>query len=283
MRNHQHCCRPYKAEGRCTHPRLPTPSSAAFRTWKEEGRFLRLSPAPQIFAAILKLIFCGDFNPSVGLTLKGPDGQHQKLFLSFGGMLQDGAANKFAWSIKGDAGSRFCILCKNLFAKTSLIMQDGEEILTSSMHKAHGLKFASNQDIKSSIARLQRKKLEYTAEAFKVWEQACGFVYQEKSLLLDPDLQHVLNPANNFTHDWMHAILANGIMATILTLLLKTLEESKEFDAHDTFGNYLQKWTFPKALKLQPTACSARRGRNPTKKQIHSKQQLVNFLACMPF
>ena len=204
------------------------------------------------FCSNIEDIFCGDFNPSVGLTLKGPHGQHQKLFLSFGGMLQDGAANKFAWSIKGDAGSRFCILCKNLFAKTSLIMQDGEEILTSSMHKAHGLKFASNQDIKSSIARLQRKKLEYTAEAFKDWEQACGFVYQEKSLLLDPDLQHVLNPANNFVHDWMHAILANGIMATILTLLLKTLGESKEFDAHDTFGNYLQKWTFPKALKLQP-------------------------------
>jgi len=226
----------------------------------------------QIFAAILKIIFCGDFNPSVGLTLKGPDGQHQKLFLSFGGMLQDGAANKFAWSIKGDAGSRFCILCKNLFAKTSLIMQDGEEILTSSMHKAHGLKFASNQDIKSSIARLQRKKLEYTAEAFKDWEQACGFVYQEKSLLLDPDLQHVLNPANNFVHDWMHAILANGIMATILTLLLKTLEESKEFDAHDTFGNYLQKWTFPKALKLQPHSLFS-------KKRKKSNQEANTFKA----
>ena len=58
-----------------------------------------------------------------------------------------------------------------------------------------------------------------------------------KSLCLDPDLQHVLSPASNFVHDWMRAILANGIMATVLTLLLKTLEESKEFDAHDTFGN----------------------------------------------
>ena len=117
------------------------------------------------------------------------------------------------------------------------------------MQKAQDLKFASNQDIKSSIARLQRKKLEYTAEAFKGW--ACGFVYQEKSLLLDPDLQRVLNPANNFAHDRMRAILANGIMAPMLTLLLKTLQESKEFDAHDTSCNYLQKWTFPKALKLQ--------------------------------
>ena len=37
------------------------------------------------------------------------------------------------------------------------IMQDGEENLTSSMHKALNMQFASNKDITSSIARLQRK------------------------------------------------------------------------------------------------------------------------------
>ena len=123
----------------------------------------------QINAALLKAIFCHkDYNVATGITLKGPDGQQRRLYLKFCGMIQDGAANKLGWSIKGDAGSRFCILCKNLYAKSSLIMQDGEHLLTSSMHKMQSLKLASNADIKKSIQRLKQKNWNCQSRTSKI-------------------------------------------------------------------------------------------------------------------
>ena len=55
-----------------------------------------------------------------GIQLFEPPGQpqcipHKRLFLSLGFFIMDGAAHKYAFSIKGDSGSRFCCLCKKHF------------------------------------------------------------------------------------------------------------------------------------------------------------------------
>ena len=129
---------------------------------------LQKQPGPgvsQIFAAILKMIFLWRLQSFCWIDLEGP--------WSASKAVPQFCRNAPGWGsqqvcMEHEGGCRISILhpvqetlCQEL------LDQDGEEILTSSMHKAQALKFASNQDVKSSIARLQRKKLEYTPKALK--------------------------------------------------------------------------------------------------------------------
>ena len=116
----------------------------------------------QLYKIILKAIFLSpDCSVKNGMALKFPDGSIKHLFLAMGGIIQDGGAHKFTWSGKGDAGTKFCILCKNLLSsRSNLVNQDGETLLTTSMHSFNDLALASNADIFASIDAFwpQRKK-----------------------------------------------------------------------------------------------------------------------------
>ena len=82
-----------------------------------------------------------------GLQLHEPTGQAQpwpykRLFANLGFFIMDGGAHKFALSMKGDAGSRFCSLCKNVFlAKVAMGKPDDEgdspELTTVSSFTKH--------------------------------------------------------------------------------------------------------------------------------------------------
>ena len=76
----------------------------------------------QIMKKLLALIF---LNPwcdveDMGICLQPPKqypGEAvRRLTLSLAVVIQDGQAQKMTWSVKGDAGSRFCSLCSNCFS-----------------------------------------------------------------------------------------------------------------------------------------------------------------------
>ena len=69
----------------------------------------------QCLKLLLESMFANDFgNPEHGLTLKG-QGKSIRLFFTLAMTLQDGSAQKHTYSNRQDAGSRVCMLCKNIF------------------------------------------------------------------------------------------------------------------------------------------------------------------------
>ena len=89
----------------------------------------------QIFGDLLKRFFAdgGHDMRTAGLTLRSPNGIIARLFCKLGMVLQDGGAHKTVWGCKGDAGSKLCMLCKNLYAQVSgLVDEDGTDLLTCS-------------------------------------------------------------------------------------------------------------------------------------------------------
>lgn len=74
----------------------------------------------QMMSHVLHSIFCSTIvDPRLGFRLKGPNGDPSgdiTMYLDFQMVLADGAAQKLVWSSKGDAGTKYCILCANVHA-----------------------------------------------------------------------------------------------------------------------------------------------------------------------
>ena len=74
----------------------------------------------QVFKILLKMIFSlVKLILDMGLLLQGPDGcaawyERMRFRMTLAFMVQDGAAHKQCWSLKGGAGSCFCGLCKHV-------------------------------------------------------------------------------------------------------------------------------------------------------------------------
>ena len=74
----------------------------------------------QMMGHVLQSIFCSAMvDPRLGFKLKGPHGDTSgdiTMYFDFHMVLADGAAQKLVWSSKGDAGTKFCMLCANVHA-----------------------------------------------------------------------------------------------------------------------------------------------------------------------
>jgi hypothetical protein len=91
-----------------------------------------------------------------GILLKGPDNQMYRVWVSLGAFVQDGAAHKYMWAIKGDAGSRCCFLCKNCISKRSgLVNEEGGDVLVTENMKEDKLEFTTDSDIWKSVGKLK--------------------------------------------------------------------------------------------------------------------------------
>lgn len=174
-----------------------------------------------------------------------PDSQGKLQFFAFtmGHILQDGAAHKLMFGCKGDAGTRFCFICKNLVAERACLVQDEEDLLVCKLHKTTSLKMASDAEVFDTIDRLVTKKTELSAADFKLWQQACGFAHSEVGMLFDPLVRPILKPVTAFIHDWMHCILSNGVFATCMATWLESLEG--QMNIYQELSAYLPLWHLP--------------------------------------
>ena len=81
----------------------------------------------QVFVAIIKLFFGAVQSTDLslgGMELQCHDGSRVRFYCSLAMFLQDGAAHKNVFHCKGDAGSKLCMLCKNLYAEKSSITDE---------------------------------------------------------------------------------------------------------------------------------------------------------------
>ena len=205
----------------------------------------------QVFAATLKFFFGGSgCDLSVGgMVLQMPDSSKHRLFCKLAMVLQDGGAQKHVWCNKGEAGTKLCMLCRNLMSeKSNLVGEDGEDILTCSIVHEADLDFATDDDIKGTVARLAADKPVLSAKLFQLREQAVGFKYEQHGLLWDQALHHVLNPATQFCHDWMHTFFVGGVFQTVMTLLWQAMTAAGFTNFYEQLYDYVGMWQLPKAF-----------------------------------
>ena len=91
----------------------------------------------QVFAVTIREFFGAhghDFTTS-GLLLTSPSEEQMRLWAKLDMILQDGAAQKFVWGCKGDAGMRFCMLCKNVVSRASALSSHDSRDSSSSRPK----------------------------------------------------------------------------------------------------------------------------------------------------
>ena len=78
-----------------------------------------------------------------GILLKGPDGDHCRIWIQLGCLVQDGAAHRAVFSVKGDSGTRCCLLCRDIISKRSKLTNEegGEILLTDNVKEADCVHF----------------------------------------------------------------------------------------------------------------------------------------------
>lgn len=95
-----------------------------------------------------------------GILLKAPNGTLHRVWIKLGCFVQDGAAHRAVFGIKGDSGTRMCLLCKNIVSKKSdLVGEAGAEMLVTENVKEHQLELTSDADIWRSVSRMRSQQL----------------------------------------------------------------------------------------------------------------------------
>ena len=200
----------------------------------------------QIMGRVLQLVF---ENPwcdvqHAGMLLQPPP-EHagaapRRLFLKLALFIQDGQAQKMTWSVKGDSGSRFCSLCSNCFSHET----DEDGLHVACRFTAHSqLVQHTSQEMFESWDRMALRAETCSSAEFKDWQQATGITYSKEALLACPSLRHLLEPTQQWMHDYMHCLLANGLLAFGTFYLLDAMK------GWATFAGYVALWHLPSQFK----------------------------------
>ena len=199
----------------------------------------------QVFKKVLQEMFENPkAQPQHGLFL------HDYTRLAFipGILVQDGAAHKYIWSIKGDSGSKFCLLCKNCTSIQIPGEHDDEESNAICKIADHAsLDLATDFEIWESMARLKAKKAVCSKKDFDHWQQATGMTFSAESVLAHEAFQTTINPIGMYMRDWMHACLSNGCLSVVSWLLLKALNAAG-LDIFNSLPGYLKQWCLPQGF-----------------------------------
>ena len=242
----------------------------------------------QVTAVLLDYLFNHNLiDPSnTGFIIKEKDGTPHTIYLSLGMLLQDGGAHKQVWSLKGDAGSKFCLFCSNLFTESSgITAEDNEQVLVATSWSLTEVKQATDEDVLSCARRLAEKKSTLSKADFELWQQAVGMTFNPYSLLQKDSLQRHLKPTKQFVHDYMHCFLVTGIFQTVLFLTLKCLQDDLQTDIYNSVATCLQLWKLPAGKAADLASFFPKRGRKqiPWLRLLSAQPQkpwlLLQFLA----
>ena len=203
----------------------------------------------QVFKAILQEIFENDSaNPAHGLLLKGKDDDHLRLIFTPGLVVQDGLAHKYIWSIKGDSGSKFCLLCRNCVAVSRAGEFEDEDMNgVCRISKHSDLSLATDAEVWASMARMKEKYRSCNKATFEKWQQATGTTFSMHSVLAHEPFRNIVQPIAMYMHDWMHCCLSNGCLSLVCWLVLNVLHGAG-LTVFKTLPGYLAKWSLPKAM-----------------------------------
>ena len=126
----------------------------------------------QAFKMLVKHLFC---NTQCSLQTTGVSlSPSTRIFCKLGMVLQDGGAQKLIWLVKGDAGTKCCMLCRNVIAMdSSLEDEEGVTLLRADVMRERDIDFATNDDIRGSVRRLAAHRATDSNADFKTCRGGC--------------------------------------------------------------------------------------------------------------
>ena len=204
----------------------------------------------QTFGEIIKLFFDSNGfdvgNAGISLPFEPED---IRLWAKVGVIIQDGSAHKYVWSSRGDAGSRICLLCKNLVSGTSEMLDaDDTNLLRSDIIKLDELEASTDADLRANARYLEQVYGTMSNADFTALQQALGITHQPHSILLDRTLDNILSPTATYHHDWMHALFSDGVFNRCFYLLFEAAIDNGMKDIYEVFHAYVSNWKWPKRL-----------------------------------
>jgi hypothetical protein len=137
-------------------------------------------------------------------------------------MLADEEAHKMLMSLKGAAGTRFCITCRNVTNNLTPdprgYIQSIECVDTSLFDQI------TDSDFFDCIDFLRRAKNTKSKKDFALIEQALGINFDADSLPFDDELRPMLKPVSGYLRDWMHTLCSHGTACSELALIMAKLK-----------------------------------------------------------
>jgi hypothetical protein len=239
----------------------------------------------QAVGAILKTLFDSKgFDMQVGgINIPFATGD-VRLWARLGVMIQDGGAHKTVWSSRGDAASKYCLLCKNLFTSTSRICdQDGASMLICTATNLADLQPSTDAELRTNARFLEGKASVLRNDDFLLLQQSMGMTHHKKALLLDRSLDAYLSPTKVYMHDWMHALFVDGVVNSCIYLLFEAFITIGFKKVYTTFSDYSSNWKFPKRLHaahLSEIFSASRKDKHRDAK--HIKCQASDLLTLTP-
>ena len=139
------------------------------------------------------------------------------------------------------------------------------EASLANVRRVSDLDIATSAEIVEAVRRVHARRLVDTPDLHARREKALGFSYMGYNLMVDPLLDGILQPAQQFMHDWMHCCFVSGVWSICLQLLLQALWHSGVRDAYASLQKYMKLWRWPrrlKASKLDELFTEGRRKKN---------------------
>ena len=202
----------------------------------------------QVFGSMLHKFFDADgLNMSTtGVLLQGCNDLKFRLFAACKFILQDGAAHKAVWHSRGDGGSRYCMLCTNLFTETcNLVEEDGTNQLVCNIIRKSELKKATGASLRRCARVLARKATTMNTDDFAAAQQALGMTHHAGSILLDRTLDQIVDPVKHYLHDLMHCLFVDGVCNVSVYLLLEEHISAGEKGIYGELEKFLRLWAYP--------------------------------------
>ena len=198
----------------------------------------------QIFKQLIHVFWSdGGYNFATG-GIKLPNGK--RFFAKLGFIIQDGDAHVHTWSIRGNKGSNVCLLCENISIEESEIdAADGSKMLTCNVICDTDLQPADDVTLRANLRYLEGQR--HSAD-FAQLQQSLGMTWQPHALLLDATLDGIVYPTTQYMHDWMHTLIANGIVNLAIYLLFETFIEAGSTRIYEVCEGFIAKWKWPSRL-----------------------------------
>ena len=220
----------------------------------------------QLFGVLLKRLFVDEAFELNGVSFTLASGRRIRIFAKLGFFIQDGGAHKITWHCKGDAGIKFCLCCRNVFSAESVLgLADGDGNVVCNATKVSQLDVATSAELKDGIRRIHARRGIDDASIQEVREKTLGFTYSGYNLMVDPELDDIVQPAEQFMQDWMHCIFVSGVWNICFQMVLQALWSAGIRDVYDSLRDYIKLWCWPRRVnssKLHELFNDGRRKKN---------------------
>lgn len=202
----------------------------------------------------LNLLLFGDIGFSTsGLALE-LGGQPFLLFAEVYSVLGDLDGHRMAWDAKGANALRLCLLHPKVLKLHSEIADTDASYVEISCSDVHRFGRASSRDIyrDADLLVAAHERFEsgaMTQTRYNNLQKVCGLNYAPHGVFRDRRLREHIDFARVITVDWVHCMLADGVL-TVETYLL--ISAAHDFVTMSDLENYMKgEWCFPAASRAK--------------------------------